>query len=238
MNPKQIAQYLLVAVVVGVVFLWVPSTLFAQKGHANSWIFPPDSQPFGMTYGDWSAAWWQYEFSLATSTNPILNPAADCNVKQSSGPVFFVGASFGVPATLTCTLPASKALFFPLLSTECSTPEPPPYHGSDPQELRTCAGAFADAICINTLKLTVDGVDIHHLERFRAQSPLFDFITPATDNILGLPGVTSGSSVEDGYLVMLKPLSPGSHVIRFGGAFVSGPASGFSADTTVYLTVQ
>lgn len=46
------------------------------------------------------------------------------------------------------------------------------------------------------------------------------------------------SPVEDGYWVMLKPLSPGSHVIRFGGAFVSGPASGFSADTTVYLTVQ
>jgi hypothetical protein len=59
---------------------------------------------------------------------------------------------------------------------------------------------------------------------------------PATDNILGLPGVTSGSSVSDGYFVMLKPLSPGSHVIHFKGYF--GPAADQWIELTYNLTVQ
>ncbi len=61
---------------------------------------------------------------------------------------------------------------------------------------------------------------------------------PATDNILGLDGVTSGSSVSDAYLVILKPLPPGSHVIHFEGMFVSGPAAGGSFGVTYNLTAQ
>jgi hypothetical protein len=35
----------------------------------------------------------------------------------------------------------------------------------------------------------------------------------------------------------LKPLRPGKYIIHFGGAFTSGPAAGFSADTTLNLRV-
>jgi hypothetical protein len=92
---------------------------------------------------------------------------------------------------------------------------------------------------IGTLKLSVDGKNLSELLRStHVQSSYFDFTMPATDNILGLDGVTSGSSVSDGYLVMLKPLSPGYHVIHMFDSFASGPAAGLSSEVTYKLTVQ
>ncbi len=207
---------------------------------ASQFIFPPDSVPFGMTYGDWSAAWWQYALSIPASTNPIFDETgALCGIAQGGGPVFFLNPS-GAPGSLitrTCTVPARHALWVPLTINECSTIEPPPSNGSTPQELRTCSGTIADGISIRSLKLTVDHVRVRDLESFRTVSPFFDFTVP-TDNIFGVNNVTGGSSVSDGYFVMLKPLSPGNHVIHHEGAFVTGPAAGLSFSVTYNLTVQ
>jgi hypothetical protein len=66
--------------------LGLPTILFAQQGDANSRIYPFDSQPFGMTYGDWNAAWIQYGLSIPASINPTLDTTgANCNVAQSGG---------------------------------------------------------------------------------------------------------------------------------------------------------
>lgn len=237
MNPKYPVFRFLAAVVLGIALLATASTVFAHEGDAKPRIYPPNSTPFGMTYGDWAAAYLQYQFSLPVSGNPSF-AGGDCNVGQRSGPVFFAPVSFGAPLTLSCTIPASKAIFIVVIAAECSTLEPPPFHGSNPQELRECAGAGADGVGLNTLKVTIDHSRISHLERFRAQSPYYDFVMPAEDNILGQAGVTSGSAVVDGYFLMLKPLSPGTHVVHFEGTFVSGPSAGFSASTTLNLTVE
>lgn len=89
----------------------------------------------------------------------------------------------------------------------------------------------------DALKVIIDGKKVKKLGHFRVQSPLFGFTTPAENNLLGLPGVTSGSSVSNGFWLILKPLSPGNHVIHFEGAFVSGPGAGFSQNVTYNLSV-
>ncbi|HJY84931.1 MAG TPA: hypothetical protein VKK81_28095, partial [Candidatus Binatia bacterium] len=66
----------------------------------------------------------------------------------------------------------------------------------------------------------------------------FHFRTPAHNNILFLDGVTSGRSVSDGYWLLLEPLSPGSHMLHFEGALVSGPFAGFLQDVTYNLNVR
>jgi hypothetical protein len=152
--------------------------------------------------------------------------------------VFFLSGSFSSdPITRFCTVPRGQAILVPLTAWECSTVEPPPFNGSNPQELRACAGTWTDGVGIDTLKLRIDGAKVTGLRQFRAQSPFFDFVMPP-DNFLGLNGVTSGSSVSDGYFVMVKPLSPGHHTIHFEGATVSGPGAGISMTVTYNLTVQ
>ena len=63
-----------------------------------------------------TARWWQWVISIGQSENPLLDPTgADCAVGQE-GPVWFLGGTFGGPATRSCTVPAGKALLIPVLN--------------------------------------------------------------------------------------------------------------------------
>jgi len=230
-----------ILVVLATALLTLPSMVCAQEEQTHSPIYLADSQPFGMTYGDWQVAYWQYFFSIPASINPMFDTTGQyCLVAQSSGPLFFLNSAFfGSPVTRSCTVSASKALLVPLAAWECSSVEAPPSYGGNPQDMRTCAATAMDGIGLNTLKLAVDGKDLSNLvKNMRVQTPYYQFTMPPTDNVLGMDGVTSGSSVSDAYLVLLKPLSPGKHRIHFEGTFVSGPAAGGSFAVTYHLTVE
>ena len=151
---------------------------------------------------------------------------------------FLAGIATGAPVTRECTVPSDTPLFFPIINVEYSDVESDPFHDDTDAERLACAQAFIDDVGISTLKATIDGVDVKSLRRFRVASRPFDLRAPAQSNILFLPGVTSGRSESDGYWLMLKPLSLGTHVIHFEGALVSGPFAGFSQDVTYILTVQ
>jgi len=75
------------------------------------------------------AAWWQYAFSIPvhnpSNFSQFLNPLfdetrTDCAVGQANNPVFFLVGVFNISgkATRTCTVPAGKMLFFPILNVE------------------------------------------------------------------------------------------------------------------------
>jgi hypothetical protein len=239
MNSKLATRSFLVAVVISICLSTTPPLLAQQaEDSADARTFSPRSAVFGMTYGDWAAAFWQWEASLPLSKNPAVT-GTNCLIGQENGPVFFAPASFGGSMTVSCTIPARKAIFITVLTDECSTVEPAPFHGSNPQELRNCNGAGTDPLDPNTLTLTVDNKPVvRDLRPFRVQTPSFKFIMPSSDNFLHLPGVASATSELDGYFVMLQPLPKGQHVIHSGGSFTSGPPAGFTAFITLNLTVE
>jgi len=223
------------------ILLVIPTALLAWDDDNDSLVYPPESAIYGMTYGDWLAAFFQYEFSFPVDNSPVFdNTGALCNLGQSGGPVFFLNSSVvpGVPITRTCTIPYGKALYIPNVGAECSNLEGAPFHGGNGPELRACVGTFTDGIDRKSMKITVDHKKINNLQAYRAQTPVYNFIMPPDNNILGLPGVTSGFSVADLYAVMLRPLPPGFHVIHFEGGWNSGPGAGMWFSVTYYLTVQ
>lgn len=202
-------------------------------------VIPPNGTVAGRTYGQWSAAWWQWDFSIPVPANPSFDTTGNhCHVSQS-GPVFFLaGSATGAPITRDCSVSADKVLLFPLINVECSTLEPPPFFGSNETELRACAQLFMDGVPLSSLVATIDGNPIvTNLGLFRFQSPLYNFSVPG-DNILGVHGGSSGSSVSDGYWLMIR-LAEGNHVLHFEAEFVSPPSvAGFSQDVTHNLTVR
>ena len=232
-NPKRNIMAM-AGIVAGLAIMPVPS---AFANGSNPGVFSPDENVFGMTYGDWSAAWWQWILSIPAQTNPLNDATGtNCAASQSSGPVFFLVGSFVGPVTRTCAVPVDKAIFFPIINAECSTAEPAPFYGDNEVQLRICAGGFGDALDVGSLKVTVDGKKMHSLNDHRAQSPVFNFTLPI-DDLLGVDA-TAGSSVSDGYYVMIKPLKPGNHTIHFEGACsVGSPCEGYSQDVTYNLTV-
>src|SRR4030081_3634226 len=70
-----------------------------------------------MTYGQWSARWSQWALAIPKGTNPLLDTTgAKCAVGQG-GPVWFLAGTFGSGSvSRSCTVPAGKALFFPVVN--------------------------------------------------------------------------------------------------------------------------
>jgi len=137
----------------------------ASKGNKNPGVLPPNSSPYGQTYGEWSAKWWQRFISLPADHNAFTN-TADCAADQSGHVWFLVGGVGG-----DCTVPADTALFFPILNWECSTVEPYPFNGTDEPSLRACAAAGMDATAGMFCK--IDGVAVQNLNKYRVQSNRF-----------------------------------------------------------------
>ena len=197
----------------------------------NPVILPVGSNPYGLSYGEWSTRWWQWAFSFPLDSHPLLDTAG-CDAGQS-GPVWFLGGSFAsATAERNCTVPAGKSIFLPVLNSECSTIEPPPFFGSNEAELRECVAPFIDTA--TGLFATIDGVTVQNLDSYRVQSPLYEFSAP-DGGLFGGP-VSGAQSVSDGVWLMLAPLAAGDHTIHFGGTFNVGAP--FTLDVTYHITVQ
>jgi len=194
----------------------------------NPRIIPPQAVFAGLSYSEWQARWWQWVFSLPATDNPII-PGGNVLQGQSDH-VWFLAGVFGVEER-SITIPPGTALFFPIVNTECSTVEPPPYHGDNEAELRACAKGFTDAT--SDLAVEIDGTSLMNLPAYRHQSPLFTFGPLPADNLLGLPVGTTAQSVDDGIYLLLPPLPVGEHTIHFT-ASVQGVGT---VDTTYSITV-
>jgi hypothetical protein len=213
----------------------------ASARAADPGVVPSSASAYGKSLGEWHAAWWQWAFSFPLSTHP-LNPAsgATCATGQQ-GHVWFLGGVVNAGGTLTrdCVVPSGTVLVVAVANVECSTLESPPFHGTDETSLRACAAGVVDPtspLFIDDPAASLDGRDIE-VAAYRAPSPLFAFSVPnTTDNILTCPcsGGTNGESVADGYLLVLHPLSVGTHTLHFGGTF---RAFDFTLDITYNLSV-
>lgn len=183
----------------------------------NPEVLPPNSSFRGHTYAEWSAKWWQWAFSLGANENPITTGgAAPCTNGQTGNVWFLVGV--GGPTTILCTVPPGTALFFPIINTECSDLESPPFHGDTPEERATCATSSVDTF--TGLAAVIDRKVVQNPTAYRVQSGDFEFTVPE-NNIAGVPGPASGLSSADGFYLLLHPLSAGTHIIQIVGALTS-----------------
>jgi hypothetical protein len=128
------------------------------------------------------------------------------------------------PVTRTCTVPAGKALFFPLVNTcYINFPETEMFP-ADPwgpwwEEWRR--GDCAKGMDATTaVYCEIDGaavVPINEYKEYRVESPVYYLNRSECDVLVdwGLPVARYGPCVADGYFMMLFPLPLGQHTIYF-----------------------
>jgi hypothetical protein len=205
---------------------------------ASPRVLPPNAHPHGRSYGEWAAAWWQHVLSVPSAQNPLFDETgANCAVSQT-GHVFFLVGILNVSGTAVrteCVVPTGAMLFFPIVNIICTT-EPPPFVPTE--QLRPCAAQFIETA--TDLLVEIDGVPVGGLERFRAQSDVFEFTLPP-DNLLGgqagschfdpaVGACVPYLAAADGFYLMLPPLPPGEHTLHIHGVM---PAfGGFTLDVT------
>lgn len=208
--------------------------------------FAPDESPYGKSLSQWAAGWWTWALELPRTGHPLMG--GPCAAGQA-GDVFYIAGNFGGTEARTCTVPAGKALFFPILNSLCWPA--PETEGCETlgttAELTRCAGDIFDIGPAHTMTVTIDGETIADPESYRASTGRFswppppfaesEWIAPSLGPIpANTCGVPEGDryGVGDGYWMMLRPLAPGPHVLRIVGSI----AGTFSLDVTYQLTQE
>lgn len=192
-------------------------------------MFPAHSSPYGLSYPEWHAKWWQWSISIPWDTHPYQG--AQFAAVNQSGPVWFlVGYTDGLVREIT--VPRGKAILFPVVNVESSNVEPPPFFGADEAGMRA-----ANSLFVRTdLEASIDGLPVRNLERFEMESPLYSFNAPDGNILIGA-GPVSGQSVDAGTYVMVPPLSVGRHVIHFKGTQTDPMFGPVTYDATYHITV-
>jgi hypothetical protein len=202
-------------------------------------VIPIDAVAYGSTYGEWAARYWQWVLSIPAATNPGNDTTGEFCAEGQQGPVWFLGSTFtSDPATRHCTVPAGKALFFPIATVisgagayDCdpTLPDVP----CNIAALRVIAGDATDSV---SLEVSIDGKGLRHLAGQHVQTPAFTLTYPE-GNVFEAPPGTLGPNVADGYWLMLAPLSAGKHTNRSRALFTGGLFAGSVIEATTYLTV-
>jgi hypothetical protein len=238
--------------------------VFAEN--PNPGVLPIGSSAFGKSYGEWGAAWWSWAIGIPAASNPILDEDGSFADIDQSGKVWFLAGNFGGLTERTVTIPKGKAIFFPIDNFVFWAPDDLPLAEmiaadffcldpdtlSDEELIRLAANFGAGAFtCIKDdltnqqvystqLKFTctIDGRELRDLEAYRAESDAF--VLEDTDLLddLGVPIAEDNLSVSDGYWLMLTPLSPGKHTIRFTTETEHIFFGAGGRDVTYHITVK
>lgn len=209
----------------------------------NPGVAPPQSRPHGRAYAAWAAAWQAWGYGATSATTPINDSTgAKCGYRQS-GPVWFLAGSFGTTETRDCTIPAGRALFFPLISTAYVAwdNDPPP---NTYAQLAPIIGSQIDGA---TVALEIDGRPLVDTAAFRLVSdPLVPAVIPPLDNLYGTTAAdchprADGNLVcplglSAGYYVYVEPLARGRHTIHITATTPFDPT--FNLDVTYHLHIH
>ena len=83
-------------------------------------IFPEDSVPYDVTYGQWTVKWWHWALSTPKSISPIVDQSGEyASVNQPTEDVWFLAGKFGnedrnLPNRF-CRIPAERSILFPVI---------------------------------------------------------------------------------------------------------------------------
>jgi hypothetical protein len=206
-------------------------------------LFPDQQVLYGTRMSEWSAQWWQFVMSFPKSESPLSDESGDrCTIGQR-GPVWFLMGTSGGTATRNCTIPDGKALFFPLLNL-ADIGDATYTVRQLREELDPCMDN------VTQLSLMIDGKEVVNFDKrnkFRVKSVAFDlytppytYIDPKTDKSVTVDAANYSPVVDDGYYVMLKPLSTGLHTLQFSGTrtgCILTNGEGFSLNVTYHINV-
>ena len=189
---------------------WLALSLMMSAGGADAaqtnFVAPPDQKVAGQTQAEWSARWWQWASSFDAARSPVADRTGKLCANGQQGDVWFLAGVYGSsPVKRECAVPAGKWLFFPIVNYVTYPPAP---------DAVGCESLIEDVRAYTErprdLTLIIDGVAVEDLTVHRqATRDCFDLGARSGERIYPAAG--------NGYYVMLKPLPPGRHTIKWGG---------------------
>jgi len=179
--------------------------------NASSPLFSRDSRPYGLSYEEWMAEWWRYFVAIPEANSPASDPTGEkCSINQNNDHAWFLAGAFQGKETRTCEVTADKALIGVFIGIACNEMQDGPV-----DTLTECAEEGPRYLRL--AKLTIDGIEVPNVEGYKVTSPPTNMSFPQ-GAVWGAPE-GNYTLVGSGIMPIIKPLSPGNHIITFQGIF-------------------
>ena len=180
----------------------------------------PDEGAEGKSRAEWVQEYWRWSRSFPAGEEPYKDKDGSRCAQNQGGPVWFLTGGGNDAVSRACEIPAGKYIFLPVLAVLGEADATKPGACERMREiLERVTESAAD------LEVEVDQIKIPNFIAWRQATGCFDLKTDK-----GVRQVRS-----DGFSLLLKPLSPGSHTVKFGGRFLE---NGFSQSAEYKLTVR
>ena len=241
-------------------FLLCPSllTLGALRHVSAVEFFPQGSMPFGKSYDDWAAKYWNWDVGM--NTDQATPKPGGCVINSSNQLVMLLEtADVTTPPTQSCQISANQGIIVPLWIGWCDTGSS---RNFTEEQLALCAKQQNLGNIGSVVK--VEGVPIAKLDASQTVNPGGKSVNYAVNSLANVTKFTSKQftltipanthkpnqvtgtwhAVSDGWWVFLKPLSPGQHTIFYNirvaptGALTSPGTSPHFADIIYNLQVK
>ena len=214
----------------------------------NLGIEPIEPRPF-KSYAELAAEWWKWALGTSDINHMVNHPGNDsCAAGQPEGNVWFLGTTLGRllddsdPAERYCyDVPSGKFLFIPLINSfGFLAPGEPGYpeEGDDvDKKVTNSLRRLINCKEPSELSVTIDGDDVKNPNTYLVNtqdSPVFTVVVP-TGGLFGDETVLK-SAVAYGYHLLLHPLEPGEHEIKWNAAWTC-PFGDFTENIIYSITV-
>ncbi len=191
---------------------------YVNTSTAEAYVTPGESI-CGLSQTEWSWRYWEWSKSFPKGQHPADDQTGSvCMQNQSGSVIMLTGSSQVKPIKRSCEGLAGKHIFLPVL---VSLAEQKQVFNTKELMHKVQDTMPKDA---SSIYVEIDGKTIADMKPFRQTLGCY-FIDTYDGKSL---------AASDGYWVMLRPLAPGTHTIRFGGRFPDG----FSQEIHYELTIK
>lgn len=212
----------------------------------QSLVFPPQASPYGLSYQEWAAKYWQRTLSLPVDAASYAAPLSD----GQSGNVWVLASPLAIPPTETFqfSIPEGKAMLISPLTFWVDNANCPTFTDFTVDELR--AQVSAEWSLVSETSFTIDGVTIPGLTNpqnspYVFDSTVFSYTLPDHDTypvvLFGATCIPNGTTIDgavaQGAFLMVKPLPVGQHLIHMTAVLGAAPSPFLVVDITFVITV-
>jgi hypothetical protein len=194
-------------------------------------FFGDIDRPYGITYGEWTAKWWDWIMPIQSEKSPLNDETgALWNTNQPSSDVWFLIGNFATEASKYKTFPhrkirmeSGRSILFPVLNCMATFLEysGPPYYLKTHEDLIRHVERDVNSVVKKELFINNEKYDPIRI----SSDPKIIKMTIFKDNAFNIKNSGITDAAANGYWAFIKPLSKGNYKIHFEGSCESGRLS-------------